>query len=106
MVFSEQLTFSMTRFSKTRMLLQAGEDCSVEMDAAPGLKVAMHSPLAKTWPGFGGKWGKSVLPISGALARPLGRAPRCVNEALPDGRASAPHREPTGSNTQLPQYRF
>jgi len=24
-------------------------------------------------------------------------------EALPNGRASAPHREPTGSNTQFPQ---
>src|SRR6266404_8382559 len=47
---------------------------------------------------------KSVLPISGALARPSGRAPRCINEALPDGRASAPHYEPTCSNTQLPQY--
>src|SRR5882762_4600434 len=35
--------------------------------------------------------------ISGALARPLGRAPTCISEALPDGRASAPHHDPTDS---------
>jgi len=32
-----------------------------------------------------------VLLISGALARPLGSAPRRINEALPNGRASAPY---------------
>ena len=41
----------------------------------------------------------SLLPISGALARPLGRAPRCVSEALPHRRASAPHRDSTHRNT-------
>jgi len=45
---------------------------------------------------------KSELLISGALARLSGRAPRCSNGALPDGRASAPHHARLGSNTQLP----
>jgi len=30
----------------------------------------------------------------------------CINGALPDGRASAPHYDPTASNTQLPQHPF
>src|SRR6266404_6783124 len=43
----------------------------------PGLKLPARS--------------KSVLLVSGALARPLGRVPKSINRALPDGRASAPH---------------
>jgi hypothetical protein len=40
--------------------------------------------------------------VSGALARPLGRAQLKHLGALPNGRASAPHHVSIGSNTQSP----